>query len=54
MACKACLEGKRRRKERLESLRKHKAARAAELERRRQEANQNGSKVKFLNSNGEG
>ena len=49
MACKACLEGQRRRRERLERLREH----HAEREKRRLEANQNGSKVKFLDSNGE-
>ena len=54
MASKACLEGQRRRRERLESLRKHHAERESLRQKRRLEANQNGARIRYLDSNGKG
>ena len=52
MPCSACRAAKERRKARLESLRKHKAAREAERIQRAAEAQQKSSKVKFTDSAG--
>lgn len=49
--CRACAEGRRRRRERLEKLRQH----HAEREAKRQELNRQNinSKIRYLDNNGE-